>query len=236
MKNLAIVPARAGSKRLPGKNIRQLAGKPLIHYTLEAASLSGCFDKILFSSDSEEYLEVASRVSGVVPDERPQTLAGDTVKVIDAVQEIAARDDVRNTFDTITLLLPTCPFRRASDIRRGFEMLDDSTDAVVSMTEFEFPITMSAQLASEQGHIDFVFNPSPLVTGNTRSQDHKSSYRPNGGFYIAWAKSLRAQSNFFSGRVKACLMPREYSADVDTHLDFAYAEFLMKNNFVDLNK
>ena len=235
MGNLAIVPARGGSKRLPGKNIRLLAGKPLIYYTLEAALKSGCFDTVMFSSDSDEYLKVAGELERVTLDKRPSTLALDTIKVIDAVCEIAEREEIRSKFKTISLLLPTCPFRRISDIRKGFKMLNKNVDSVVSVTEFDFPITMSMNLKEESSNIDFVFNPSPLVTGNTRSQDHKPYYRPNGGFYMGWADSLRKRGNYFRGKVRGCVIPNEYSVDIDTDLDFKYAEFLLDEKIINLN-
>ena len=221
---------------MPGKNIKLLAGKPLIHYTLEAALNSKCFDQVLFSSDSDEYLEVAGQLDSVLLDKRPSSLAGDTIKVIDAVCEIAEREEIKSKYKTITLLLPTCPFRRASDIRNGFSMLDESVDSIVSVTEFEFPITMSMTMDEESKDIDFMFNPSPLVTGNTRSQDHKPVYRPNGGFYMAWADSLRKKGNFFRGKVRGYVMPREFSADIDTDLDFKYAELLLSEKVVELDK
>ncbi|MCK4827635.1 acylneuraminate cytidylyltransferase family protein, partial [bacterium] len=170
--NLAIIPARGGSKRLPGKNIKEINGKPLICYTIEAAINSDCFDTLLFSSDSEEILSVARRYEQVTIDRRPASLAGDKVKVIDAVCEIIDREEMQNRFDTVSLLLPTCPFRRASDIRKGFDLLDQSVDSVISATSFEFPIRMSFELAENTQELRYLFDPSPLVTGNTRSQDH----------------------------------------------------------------
>lgn len=232
MGSLAIIPARGGSKRLPGKNSMPLAGRPLIHYTLNAALMSGSFEQIMFSSDSDELLEVAGELEGITLEKRAPALAGDTVKVIDTVCEIAEREKVHSRFDTIALLLPTCPFRCGTDIRNGFALLDENVDSVVSITSFEFPVSMSMRLNEESRELDFLFNPSPLVTGNTRSQDHQTVYRPNGGFYIAWTQSLRKQGNFFRGKVRGYAMPREYSVDIDTSLDLKYAELLLEEKIV----
>ncbi len=193
-KNLAIIPARGGSKRLPGKNIKEVNGKPLICYTIEAAIKSGCFDTILFSSDSEEILSVANEYKKITIDLRPDSLAGDKVKVIDAVCEIADRDEFQGKFDTISLLLPTCPFRRrATDIQNGFELLDRDIDSVISATNFDFPIRMSFEIDRDTQELQYIFDPSPLVTGNTRSQDHTPTYRPNGAFYISWWTNSKEQ-------------------------------------------
>ena len=181
IKALAIVPARGGSKRLPGKNLRPLNGKPLIGYTIQAALRSECFQKVLFSSDDEELLEVA-RGFGADAEERPAYLAADTAKVLELVNVLADREEFQREFDIIALLLPTCPFRRPSDIRKGMELLTREVDSVVSVTDYEFPPQLGVKVDPGTGLLEGLFDPSPLVTGDTRSQDKERILRPIGGF------------------------------------------------------
>lgn len=226
-KALAIIPARGGSKRLPGKNIKPIQGKPLISYTIEAAIKSSCFSKILVSSDDESILEVGRQYKEVDAEHRPARLAGDQVKVLELICEIADRSELKDNYDVIALLLPTAPFRQAKHIQAGFEQLTSDVDSVVSLTTYEFPPQLSVTLEDNQ-LIAPVFNPCPLITGNTRSQDQQVIYRPNGGFYISWWKSFLSNQNFWKGKVKGYPMPRLASVDIDDETDLDYAEFLLK--------
>ena len=228
MKSLAIIPARGGSKRLRRKNVRNLAGKPLVAYTLAAAQDSGCFDRILLSSDDNEILSIAELYAGVVAWIRPERLSGDCVTALELVCEITSELDIINEqYDVVALMLPTCPFRTARHLRGGFELLGDDIDGVVSLTTYEFPPQLSVSL--EDGIIKPIFDPCPLITGNTRSQDQKTVYRPNGAFYIQWMKSFKESKNFWKGNVRGYVMDRLDSVDIDTERDLQYAQFLMEN-------
>lgn len=231
---LAIIPARGGSKRLPGKNIKPLKGKPLISYTIEAAIKSNCFAKIILSSDSEEILQVGRQYEEVDAEVRPSQLAGDKVKALELVCEIADRPELQENYDVIALLLPTAPFRQAKDIQAGFAQLTPDIDSVVSLTTYEFPPQLSVTLEENQ-LIQPVFNPCPLITGNTRSQDQAVIYRPNGGFYISWWKSFLVNQNFWKGKVKGYPMPRLASVDIDDITDLQYAEFLLEQGAYQLD-
>ena len=235
LKNLAVIPARGGSKRFPRKNIASLNGKPLIAYTIESAIQSRCFRKIIFSSDDNEILNIARKYPQITAEKRPRGFAGDKVKVIELILNILNRTNLQSQFDTITLLLPTCPLRRVSDIKKGFKLLNRKIDSVVSVTEFEFPIKMSIEFKNNSKLLKYIFNPSPLVTGNTRSQDHKPIFRPNGGFYISWWDKLKTNKNFFSGIIKGHDMPREHSVDIDNQTDLIYAEMLLRRSFIKLD-
>jgi CMP-N-acetylneuraminic acid synthetase len=233
--NLAVIPARGGSKRFPKKNITKLNGKPLIFYTIESAIKSQCFDQIIFSSDDNDILNKAQNYSELIVEKRAKKLSGDKVKVIELIVQLLNRKDLKDKFDTITLLLPTCPFRRASDIKEGFKLLNSKINSVVSVTEFEFPIKMSFEFKNDSNILKYIFNPSPLVTGNTRSQDHKPIFRPNGAFYISWWKKLIKNKNYFRGQVRGHIMPREYSVDIDNKAELLYAEILIKRNYIKLD-
>lgn len=228
---LAIIPARGGSKRLPRKNVKDLNGKPLACYSIDAAVQSGVFDSVMLNSDDPEILSLADRYESVEARPRPDRLAGDKDKVINLVIELAKEPDIVERFSVIALLLPTCPFRGPEDLRQGFDLLDDSVDAVVSVTDYDFPYSMSVRVG-EDGLVEHVFDPAPLVTGNTRSQDHAPVYHPNGGFYFGWRDRLVTNGNYFAGKTKGHVMPRLASVDIDDEDDFRYAEHLVKSGIV----
>lgn len=235
MKNLAIIPARGGSKRLPKKNIKLLNGKPLIQYTLDAVKNSGVFDEIILSSDDDEILNIGATIDGITPAKRDSKFAGDKVKVIDLIQFIANKPEIQEEFDTIGLFLPTCPFRTSKHIQEGFKLLTPNDFSVVSVTEMQEPVQLTVSIDNNDiMNPEAIMKPSPLVTGNTRSQDFETIFRVNGGFYIAWIKKFIKKENYFQGQVKAYKMPPLNSVDIDYQLDFDWAEHLLKNGHIEL--
>lgn len=220
MRRLAIVPARGGSKRLPGKNIRLLRGKPLINYTVDV--VRACFESMIVTSDDVHILAVVEAARNVRKARRPSQLATDHSKVIDTVNYYFDQYGATE-FDQIWLCLPTCPLRTDTDLRAGFNLLTDDIDGVVSVTEYEFPPTMA--LAFDNGLLKSAGG--ALASGDSRSQDHPRAYRPNGAFYGMWWKSFQRNRNFFRGRVKGYAMPRERSVDVDSEMDFLTADMML---------
>ena len=225
MKSLAIIPARGGSKRLTKKNLRLIGGKPLVCHTLEAAQQSACFVKVLLSSDDRDILALADGYDIVEPALRPEELSGDHVTALTLVNHIVSDPRIRTEYDVVALLLPTAPFRNALHLKEGFEMLTEEVDGVVSLTAYEFPPQLSVRL--EGGLVAPVFDPCPLITGNTRSQDQSAIYRPNGGFYIQWMEKFIINRNFWKGKVRGYEMKRIDSVDIDNEMDLQYAEFLL---------
>lgn len=232
MKRLGIVPARGGSKRLPGKNIRPLNGKHLICHTIDPAM--GLFSRLVVTSDSQEVIDVVKKVynypSSIVVDKRPDHLATDTSKVIDTVSYYydAASLVEEKPFDEIWLLLPTCPLRNHEDIKEAQSMLqDDGVDGVLSITDPEFPPTLHL-VETEEGFIDGWEEGHPFAAGNSRSQDQPVTYRPNGALYGMKWKSFGKHRNFYRGLVKGYYMPRERSVDIDTEIDFKLAEAILE--------
>lgn len=118
MRNLAIIPARSGSKGLPDKNIMDLNGKPMMYYTIRAAIDSGCFEEIMVSTDSPKYAEIAVACGAKVPFLRSEAMSGDSAGSWDTVREVLSNyQKLGQTFDYVTLLQPTSPLRTAEDIR-----------------------------------------------------------------------------------------------------------------------
>lgn len=233
MKRLCIIPARGGSKRLPGKNLAEIDGKPLICHTIDAAI--GLFDKIIITSDSDDILEIVKNKyqDYFLPKnkqieflKRPNELATDTSKVIDTVSYYFWKN---KEFEQIWLCLPTCPLRVREDIVNAQKKLTNEIDGVISVTDYEFPPSLGL-LENDKGHLVAYDESDPWRNGNTRSQDHPSVNKPNGAIYGMWSKSFDKNRNFYKGKVKGYYMPRERSVDIDTKLDFIFAETIMKSN------
>lgn len=237
MKRLAIIPARGGSKRLPNKNKLLLGGIPLIVHTINAVASSGCFEKIIFSSDDDQLLEIASKNKVLSLEKRSADLASDNIKVIDLVKQIANRPDY-DDYDQIGLFLPTCPFRNGTHIKEGIGLLEQEDFSVVSICEMNDPLQLSLTINTETKVInpESVLSPSPLVTGKTRSQDFSKFYRVNGGVYISWLKKFREKENFFQGQVKGYLMSTLESVDIDHDYDLDYANMLLEKKYISLDR
>ena len=149
MKNIAIIPARAGSKGLPDKNIKLLNGKPLLQYSVEAALGSGCFDKVMVSTDSEKYAEIAREAGAEVPFLRSAYTSTDKASSWDMVEEVLdGYERLGWTFDTFCLLQPTSPMRTAEDIARAYGILrEKNAFAVVSCWGRRIRWTVSSRRA-----------------------------------------------------------------------------------------
>lgn len=223
LKRLAIIPARSGSKRLLGKNLLPLNGKPLIQYTVDAAI--NCFDKIIISSDSYDILDAVQPANNIEKSLRPIEYATDTSKVIDTVIHHFIQNENQD-FEQIWLCLPTCPLRTKEDILGGQDLLRPTIDGVVSITTYEFPPDLGL-LQNENGFLTGYLKKFPLAGGDSRSQDQKTVYRPNGGFYGMWCRTFKKYKNFFKGNVTGYHIPRERSVDIDTPLDYQIAQFLI---------
>lgn len=220
---LAIIPARGGSKRLPRKNVLPLAGKPLIAWTIEAALNSKLVDKVLVTSDDDEILKV-SESFGAATIKRPAELAQDTSTSFDAVKHT-----IENTekFDYIVLLQPTSPLRTSQHIDEAIQLLESkNADAIVSVTEMEHS-PLWANTLPENGSMTGFLRDDLL---NTRGQDLETFYRLNGAIYICRTdKLLEAGSFFIKENIYAYKMSQTSSIDIDTELDFKWAEFLCEN-------
>lgn len=223
-KKLCIIPARGGSKRLPGKNIKPLNGKPLIFYTIDAVLKSELFDKVIFTSDDENILNTVSKnylLPNLVVSQRPAELSNDTSKVIDTV--IHYLDD---DYEQIWLSLPTSPLKTANDFIKSSNMLTKDVNSVISYTEMEFPPSLGINV--DNGYISDYDNSNPWISGNTRSQDHPIIHRPNGAIYGAWTNQLKHSKNYYTNNTKGYFMPRQRSIDIDTQFEFELAEFILK--------
>lgn len=224
MKHIAIIPARSGSKGLKDKNIRDLCGRPLMAYTIEAAIRSGCFDEIMVSTDSEKYAEIAGRYGANVPFLRSEAAAADTASSEDMIEEVL--DGYRKLgreFDTFCLLQPTSPLRVAGDISAAYEIYRTKASfAVVSVCEAEHSPLWCGHLPENNEFIDFI-----NLDNMKRRQDGGRFYRLNGAIYIVNVEKFKNHRFFYQAGSYAYIMPQEKSVDIDTEIDFRFAEFLM---------
>jgi len=227
---LAIIPARGGSKRLPNKNILNLAGKPLIAWSIDAAKKAENISEVVVSTDSLDIKKIAEEFGGNVPFIRPDNLSNDTASSFDVVKHCIEFYQTRynRTFDYIILLQPTSPLRTSDEIEKAIELLlKKHADAVISVCETEHsPLwanTIDNTLSLEHFLRDEV--------KNKRSQDLPTYYRLNGAIYICKTNELLKQKTFLLEKnCFAYVMSKEKSVDIDTSLDFKLAEILITEN------
>jgi len=214
---LAIIPARGGSKRLPRKNVLDLAGKPLIAWTIEATLQSQYIDKVIVSSDDEEILKVSYQY-GAETIKRPAELASDTATTFDAVKHTI---DNCEPYDYIMLLQATSPLRNSKHIDEAVELLEyKKADAIVSVCEMDHSPLWSNTLP-EDGSMDSFLRGE---VKNTRSQDLEKYYRLNGAIYICDTRRLLIERGFIlKQNTFSYKMSREDSIDIDEEMDFKMA-------------
>jgi CMP-N,N'-diacetyllegionaminic acid synthase len=227
----AFVPARAGSKRLSNKNIKMLAGKPLVVWTLEACLNAQGVERVIFSTDSQKYWnEVCKYISSekLSLSLRTPEQAGDKVKIFDYLQK-----NVDEIFDNNTerflLALPTMPLRTSLHIEQSITLANNTQCGVFSAVEYEAPVSFAFSLNDNSNWCPLLES-NPMMTGNTRSQDQVTYYHPNGAIYIKSLQEMRdPQTSTFYQKSMPFLMKRAESVDIDTEFDFYLAEHLLNS-------
>ncbi|MBY0223487.1 MULTISPECIES: acylneuraminate cytidylyltransferase family protein [Sporosarcina] len=220
-KVLAVITARGGSKGVPGKNIKNLAEKPLIAWTIEEAQRSQYIDRLILSSEDREIIETAKKYGCDVPFVRPDELAQDTTRGIEPI--LHALQEVEG-YDYVVLLQPTSPLRIAEDIDRTIEiMIEESAPACVSVTETqESPYWMYRIEDNQQ--LQPLLSQSDL---SKRRQDLPSVFVLNGAVYVAEVEWLKNTKSFLTDLTVAYKMPKERSYDIDTEMDFKACEWML---------
>lgn len=222
---LAVIPARGGSKRIPRKNIKSFCGKPIIAWSIEAAQASGCFDKIIVSTDDTEIAEVARAYGAHVPFIRPPELSDDhtgTTPVI--VHAIDWANKNIGTVDYACCIYATAPFVSAADLRCGFELLKQQrADYAFSVTSYPFPIQRAVKI-TEKHRIE-MFTPEYF---QSRSQDLEEAFHDAGQFYWGTANAWLQNKSLFSEYATPIKLPRHRVQDIDTPEDWIRAEWLFK--------
>ncbi|WP_417663828.1 pseudaminic acid cytidylyltransferase [Pseudidiomarina donghaiensis] len=222
---VAIIPARGGSKRIPRKNIKEFCGKPMIAWSIEAALKSGCFDRVIVSTDDQEIADVAQQYGAQVPFMRPAELSDDyagTIPVIkQAIEWLTENEQAPNL---VCCLYATAPFVSAEDIQRGLGLLEQTDSAYAfTVTSYAFPIQRAIKITANDGIEMFV--PEHF---NTRSQDLEEAYHDAGQFYWGTAEAWISEKMIFGPDSAPVLLPRHRVQDIDTPEDWMRAEWLFK--------
>lgn len=228
MKNIAIIPARSGSKGLCDKNIKMLDGKPLLAYSVEAALQSGAFDVVHVSTDSEIYAEIARKHGADVPFLRSAEASSDSASSWDVVREVLNNYSILGkTFDTFMLLQPTSPLRTAKDIIEAYEcMINKQANSIVSVCETEHSPLQCNKLPKDGSLVGFIENKFK----NMARQMLDTYYRLNGAIYLAKTDFFLMTEDIYSEKCYAYIMDKRKSIDIDDQFDFDIAEAIIAKN------
>ncbi len=230
MRILALITARGGSKGLPGKNIRNFHGHPLIAWTIRQACSSSKISKVILSTDDMKIAEVGKKYGAMVPFMRPEALATDTATSIDVVvHALAELEKNGETFDAVLLLQPTSPLRDVSDIDGMIEKLIkqyENFDAVVAVANMK--PSASIAMISNKDSLSFtaLFNSAQRQA----AEQYLASY---GHGWLVKTSTLIEEKTFYPKRSTPWLMKRHQSVDIDDLLDFKIAELLFNEKTVE---
>jgi len=227
---MGLIPARGGSKGIPGKNVRPMAGKPLIAHTIECARSSGVVDRLLCSTDSPEIAGIAEKFGAGAPFLRPPEYSTDTASGMDVIRHAmnwVEKNDPAGPYDLLILLQPTSPLRSPGDILASLRMLEEKkADVVLSACEAGHSPLFMNTLPGDFCMADFIRAEALDVKYR---QQLPVFYRLNGAIYLCRWDYLKSHGGFFSSGTYAYVMPRERSVDIDDPIDFDFAEFLIIN-------
>ena len=227
MKSLVIIPARGGSKGVPGKNIKPLGGKPLILYTVEAARQIALDEDIYVSTDSQKIVDVVESVGLKVPTMRPAHLATDESSIDDVISHaIKHFDPDRRKYETIMLLQPTSPLRTAQHIKEAVDCLEDGVDLIVSVKK----TSSNPYYVLLEENSDGFLDSSKKMENLHRRQDTPEVFELNGAIYFFRTDKFNEQGSISKiKKKKKYLMIARESIDIDTELDWDFAEFLLQS-------
>jgi N-acylneuraminate cytidylyltransferase len=220
MKNIAIIPARGGSKRIPKKNIKEFCGKPIIAYSIEAALASNLFDEVMVSTDDEEITKVAKQYGANIPFKRSKETSNDFAILNDVINEVLeCYKNAGKQFDYGCCILATAPFITIEKLKEAFDvLLKNDFDSVRPIVKFSYPIQRAFKLLPDNS-VE-MFNPEHF---KTRSQDLEPAYHDAGQFY--WFKTDKTLSGNFKGGM---IIEETEAQDIDTLEDWTIAEMKMQ--------
>jgi len=221
---IAIIPARGGSKRIPRKNVRPFAGKPMIAWSIEAALESGVFDAVVVSTDDEEIATVASSLGAQIPFRRPSELSDDHTPTMPVIAHaIRWWEENKSPLEYGCCIYATAPFIKPEFLREGLEMLRKNPDGdfAYSVTTYAFPIFRALRMA-ENGRLEMFWPENEMK----RSQDLPEAWHDAGQFYWGRRNAFLGPHGFFSARSYPVALPRHLVQDIDTPEDWERAEKL----------
>ena len=222
---VAIIPARGGSKRIPRKNIKIFCGQPMISWSIRAAVDSGCFDRIIVSTDDDEIAQVAQTYGAETPFVRPTELSDDFSGTIPVVAHaIEWLNKFGKIADEVCCIYATAPFIQAVDLQRGLAALQVSeADYVFSVTSYPFPIQRAVRITPDQ-RVE-MFQPENF---SVRSQDLEEAWHDAGQFYWGRANAWLVGKPIFTADAAPLILPRYRVQDIDTPEDWQRAEYMFR--------
>ena len=231
MKNIAIIPARGGSKRIPHKNIKDFCGKPIIAYSIEIAKASQIFDKIIVSTDDLEIAEIAKKYGAEVPFVRDKNIADD-VTGVDAVIVNAVLELEKSgfNFDFVTCIYPTSPFLKVEFLKQAYDtLLANKCDLTYSVAKTNRSIFRDKKI-NDDGFMEFIW----LENAQKRSQDFFDTYYDAAQFYMINVETLKKEKSVIvAKRCLPTILPSYLVHDIDTKEDWIRAEKIYKALFLD---
>jgi pseudaminic acid cytidylyltransferase len=223
---LAVIPARGGSKRIPGKNLAHLHGQPMLAYTVRAAVDSGLFGRVVVSTDSEEIAAAAASFGAEVPFLREPDLSDDFVPVsaatVDALERV---DPAADQIESVCQLMPNCPLRTAADVTASYEQFEATrASAQISVVRYGWQNPWWAFRRSDE----FVLDPLYPEAHSTRSQDLPALFCPTGAVWWAHASALRSEGTFHIAGRTGWEISWQRGIDIDTKADLDLAHALLE--------
>lgn len=224
MKNLAIIPARGGSKRIPGKNIKAFLGKPIIAYSIEAALKSGLFDEVMVSTDDETIAEMAKKYGAKVPFLRSPKNADDFATTADVLVEVIDEyKRIDKHFAMACCLYPTAPFVTPLQLQNAHSrMIDEELDSIYPVVPFSYPIQRALRI--NDGRLGFI-NPE---FANSRSQDLQKAFMDAGQFYFFKVDAFLKSKSLLLAKTGAMIISELAAQDIDNEVDWQLAEMKYK--------
>lgn len=221
--NVAIIPARGGSKRIPRKNIKLFKGKPMISYSIEAAIKSGCFDRIIVSTDDAEISKIAIELGAEVPFIRPTHLSDDHTATVPVIKHAIEYLNTHScNVDLACCIYATAPFIQAKDLIQAFEKISNSNSLYcLSVTTFPYPIQRAVRIEAS-GNIAMLHPENYEV----RSQDLEEAYHDAGQFYFGTAQAWLEEKAILTNQSLPIIIPRVRAQDIDTQEDWHQAELM----------
>lgn len=227
---LAIIPARGGSKGIPGKNIKEFCGKPLIAYTIEAALKAQEIDRVIVTTDSKAIANVALQYGAEIPFMRPSYLSRDDSSAVDvylhAVEFLEKRDEIQ--INKFAVLLPTAPLRDACEIDNAIQTMKKTMcTTLISVVEADVPVSWYYRMNEDMVIENAGFDSDNAIKNRQMNFQY---YVPNGAIYLLDYQLLKSERSYYTDDTIGYVMTRKKSVDIDTEDDFVYAEYLMKQN------
>ena len=228
MRVLAIIPARGGSKGVPGKNIKLLSGKPLIEYTTQVALQSKLLTKVLVSSDDDKIIEVAKNTGVEVPFKRPSNLSEDATPTLPVIKHaLAYYKNIGEEFDAICLLQVTSPFRTVDFLDNALQkFINEGADSLISVQKVphEYNPHWTFEL-NEEGNLKIATGEDIIIS---RRQDLPTTYHRDGSIYITKTSIIEKENSLYGSIISYVESPKEFYVNIDTMEDWRKAELVLK--------